>query len=58
VSGLLNLFSVPADDDTKQFYFFLVIAFLAGFSERWARDVLVDLDGGKPPVTTTGTGPP
>ena len=57
VSGLLDLFKVPADDETKQFYFFLVIAFLAGFSERWARDVLVDLDGGKPPVTTPGIGP-
>src|SRR5215204_5526294 len=57
VSGLLDLFKVPTDDETKQFYFFLVIAFLAGFSERWARDVLVDLDGGKPPVTTPGIGP-
>jgi len=57
VSGLLDLFKVPTGDDTKQFYFFLVIAFLAGFSERWARDVLVDLDGGKPPPTTIGTGP-
>ena len=42
VSGLLDLFNVPAAGDTKQFYFFLVIAFLAGFSERWARDVLVE----------------
>jgi hypothetical protein len=57
VSGLLDLFKVPTGDDTKQFYFFLVIAFLAGFSERWARDVLVDLEGAKQPVTTTGTGP-
>jgi hypothetical protein len=48
VSGLLDLFKVPTGDETKQFYFFLVIAFLSGFSERWARDVLVDLDGGKP----------
>jgi hypothetical protein len=55
VSGLLNLFDVPAAGDTKQFYFFLVIAFLAGFSERWARDVLVDLDGGKPAPAPAGT---
>jgi hypothetical protein len=48
VSGLLDLFKVPTGDDTKQFYFFLVIAFLAGFSERWARDVLIDLEGEKP----------
>lgn len=55
-SGLLDLFKVPADGDTKQFYFFLVIAFLAGFSERWARDVLVDLDGGNAPAARAGTG--
>jgi hypothetical protein len=57
VSGLLDLFKVPTGDDTKQFYFFLVIAFLAGFSERWARDVLMDLEGGKtaPPPGGTAT---
>ena len=55
VSGLLDLFKVPTGDDTRQFYFFLVIAFLAGFSERWARDVLVDLDGAKSPAAGAGT---
>jgi hypothetical protein len=54
-SGLLDLFKVPAERGTTQFYFFLVIAFLAGFSERWARDVLIDLDG-KAPATPAGSG--
>jgi hypothetical protein len=54
ISGLLDLFKVPTGGDTKQFYFFLVIAFLAGFSERWARDVLIDVEGGKPPAAPAG----
>ena len=54
-SGLLDLFKVPSDGDTNQFYFFLVIAFLAGFSERWARDVLIDLDGTKAPAPPAGS---
>lgn len=58
VSGLLELFKVPPDADrTKQFFFFLVIAFLAGFSERWARDVLVDLEG-SPPAPVPANAPP
>jgi hypothetical protein len=44
-SGLLDLFKVPTDDVTKQLYFFLVVAFLAGFSERWAKGMLVGLEG-------------
>lgn len=43
-SGLLDLFKVPTEDVTKQLYFFLVVAFLAGFSERWAKGVLVGLE--------------
>ena len=58
VSGLLDLFKVPTGDDTKQFYFFLVIAFLSGFSERWARDVLIDLDGAKPTAGAPGAREP
>ena len=54
VSGLLDLFKVPTGDDIEQFYFFLVIAFLAGFSERWARDVLIDIDGEKSQPAPTG----
>jgi hypothetical protein len=48
ISGLLALFTVPQRGDAKEFYFFLVIAFLAGFSERWARDVLIDVEGATP----------
>jgi hypothetical protein len=55
-SGLLDLFKVPTGDDQNQFYFFLVIAFLAGFSERWARDVLMDLDGREAPAAPAGPG--
>lgn len=42
-SGLLDLFNVPKDDVTKQLLFFLIVAFLAGFSERWAKGVLGEL---------------
>lgn len=54
-SGLLDLFKVP-DDVTKQLYFFLVVAFLAGFSERWAKGVLVGIEGpaAKPAVRASG----
>jgi hypothetical protein len=49
-SGLLDLFKVPTADVTKQLYFFLVVAFLAGFSERWAKGVLIGLESpGKTP---------
>ncbi|HET7044857.1 MAG TPA: hypothetical protein VFI37_08415 [Gaiellaceae bacterium] len=45
-SGLLDLFKVPDQDLTQQLYFFLVIAFLAGFSERWTKGILVGIEGG------------
>jgi hypothetical protein len=41
----------------KHFYALLVIAFLAGFSERWAQDTLTSLaPGGAPPKTPPATG--
>jgi hypothetical protein len=43
-SGVLDLFKLPTND-THRFYFLLVIAFLAGFSERWARDTLLAFGG-------------
>jgi hypothetical protein len=46
-SGLLDVFAIPKGD-TRRFYFLLVIAFLAGFSERWARDTLLSFGGGAP----------
>ena len=54
VSGLLDLFAVPTDDLTKQLYFFLVVAFVAGFSERWAKGVLIGL-GTKEPSASRRT---
>lgn len=50
VSGLLDLFKVPEQDLTQQLYFFLVVAFLAGFSERWAKGVLTGIEGSGPPA--------
>ncbi len=38
-SGFVEIFKVPPDG-IKQFYFLCVIAFGAGFSERWAQDTL------------------
>ena len=60
-------FAVPADD-LKQQLFFAGLAFLAGFSERWAQDTIVQSAptrsmapgrGGAPATTTVlpGTGP-
>src|SRR5256885_5514102 len=43
-SSLLDLFKLPTDAN-QRFYFLLVIAFLAGFSERWARDTLLSFGG-------------
>ena len=44
-AGLLTIFNVP-DESTKRLFSFLVIAFLAGFSERWAQDTLTSLGQG------------
>jgi hypothetical protein len=38
-SGLLEVFAVPSDGK-ERWYFLMVIAFAAGFSERWAQDTL------------------
>jgi hypothetical protein len=38
-SGFVELFKIPPEG-IKQFYFLCVIAFGAGFSERWAQDTL------------------
>ena len=39
-SGFVEVFKLPAEDTIKRFYFLCVIAFAAGFSERWAQDTL------------------
>lgn len=38
-SNFIQIFKVPGDE-TEAFYFFCVLAFGAGFSERWAQDTL------------------
>ena len=50
-SDFVQIFQVP-EDGTKAFYFFCVLAFGAGFSERWAQDTLT---GG---LTGKGRGKP
>jgi hypothetical protein len=50
-SGFVEVFKIPPDG-IKQFYFLCVIAFGAGFSERWAQDTLtggLSGRGRKPP---------
>jgi hypothetical protein len=39
-SGVLQFIKPPSDPNAV-FFFFAFVAFLAGFSERWARDILV-----------------
>jgi hypothetical protein len=39
-SGFVEVFKLPPEGDAKRFYFLCVIAFAAGFSERWAQDTL------------------
>jgi hypothetical protein len=38
-SGFVEVFALP-EDGIERFYFLCVIAFAAGFSERWAQDTL------------------
>jgi hypothetical protein len=56
-SSLLDLFKLPTDEN-RRFYFLLVIAFLAGFSERWARDTLLSFGGPATPPAAQKTGDP
>jgi hypothetical protein len=48
-SGFVEIFQVPPEGEgLKRFYFLCVIAFAAGFSERWAQDTLTGrLTGGR-----------
>jgi hypothetical protein len=41
-SNFVQIFQVPSDD-TDAFYFLCVLAFAAGFSERWAQDTLTSI---------------
>jgi hypothetical protein len=42
-SRILTLFELPHGGTTGRLYALLVVAFLAGFSERWAQDTLTSL---------------
>jgi hypothetical protein len=39
-SGVLSLGPIGDQTGTKQLFFYTLISFLAGFSERWAQDML------------------
>lgn len=39
-SGFVEIFKLPDAGTNERFYFLCVIAFAAGFSERWAQDTL------------------
>jgi hypothetical protein len=52
--GLVTLAQTPENDATKLLYFYTAIAFLAGFSERWAQDVVA---GAEASVSLTATPP-
>ena len=54
-SGFLDLFKVPGEPQ-ERFYFLCVVAFLAGFSERWAQDTLTGGLGKR--TGATASGPP
>jgi hypothetical protein len=56
-SKFLNLFDLPTDPEAR-FYFLCVVAFMAGFSERWAQDTLTGGLGGPAGPAPTATGPP
>lgn len=53
-SGLLDIIPVPAEGTNERFYAIVVVSFVAGFSERWAKDTLAvaagqgPADGGAP----------
>jgi hypothetical protein len=46
-SGLLDVVPIAAEG-TDRFYALVVLAFVAGFSERWAKDTLASAAGARP----------
>jgi hypothetical protein len=50
--GLVTLAQTPENDATKLLYFYTAIAFLAGFSERWAQDVVAGAETAIGPAAT------
>jgi len=54
---LISITGAPKDA-TKLLYFYTGIAFLAGFSERWAQDVVTGKSGGSGAVSAAAAVPP
>ena len=52
-SDLLEIIPIPADG-TKRFYAVVLVAFVAGFSERWAKDTLAVAAGQRPQEAANG----
>jgi hypothetical protein len=55
-SGLISMIDVPQDPVTAV-YFFIAVAFVAGFSERFAQDVLSATEGQLSDITGTAGRP-
>jgi hypothetical protein len=55
--GLLTVAQTPKDE-TKLIYFYTGIAFVAGFSERWAQDVVTGKDPPGGAAAGVAAGPP
>jgi hypothetical protein len=53
--GLVGVVDIP-EDPTTAFYFFLGLAFIAGFSERFAQDMLSTTEGELSKATQAGQG--
>ena len=56
-SGLPDVFALP-EEGVERLFSFLVIAFLAGFSERWAQDTLTSLGRGSGKTDPATSGKP
>jgi len=56
-SGFVQAFELPASGTVERFYFLSVIAFAAGFSERWAQDTLTGGLTGKGDANDDGPPP-
>ena len=52
-AGLVQQITIPTD--SKAIYFFTVVAFFAGFSERWAQIVLGSAENVLAPASVPGS---
>jgi hypothetical protein len=58
LAGELITITAAPKDSTKLIYFYTGIAFLAGFSERWAQDVVTGKSGGSGSASVASSVPP